>query len=508
MQTNLLAYLEHAASTRPAAPLYLEDERSVTCGKAQATARRAGAALCRLTPPGKALLVFAHKRIETPQLFFAALYAGCFYAPLSPEVPPARLAGLISLVGAETALCLLPGDEALLREAGFTGACHTLEGLLAAEADEAALEARRAAALDTDPALLIFTSGSSGVPKGVLLAHRSVIDYIDVFRDTFALGEDRVYANQALLDYVAALRDIFLPLAGGGATLLLPTRLFSTPVALIETLNRHRVNTLCWASPALALCSEMGTLEQVVPQYVNQIFFTGSVFPAAQLRRWQQALPEARFVNHYGPSEITASCTWWQVDHLMEPGESMPIGRPFANTGIVLLDDAGKAPPPGGRGEICVKGSCLALGYYNDEKRTAEAFVRNPLQGAFHETLYKTGDIGSWGPDGLLRFHGRRDFQIKHLGHRIELSEIEAAAAACPGVAACSCLYHEAKSQLWLFYTGSATPREVSLHLRRSLPVYMLPRKWQQLEAMPLTPSGKHDVQALLRRMEGARDAL
>ena len=219
--------------------------------------------------------------------------------------------------------------------------------------------------------------------------------------------------------------------------------------------------------------------------------------PSQQLRIWQQNLPGALFVNHYGPTEITASCTYYVLDHVVEPDEVLPIGVPFDNTEILLVTDEGRRAAPGERGEICVRGTCLALGYYNNPGKTAEAFVLNPLQPVYPEIIYRTGDIGSFNPDGNLNFHGRIDFQVKHMGHRIELGEIETVASAVTGIHSCACLYQQEKSQLHLFYTGTATTKDIAIYLREQLPAYMVPHKFIQLSDMPLNPNGKYDRNAL-----------
>jgi acyl-coenzyme A synthetase/AMP-(fatty) acid ligase len=225
--------------------------------------------------------------------------------------------------------------------------------------------------------------------------------------------------------------------------------------------------------------------------------------PCKHLRVWQENLPNALFVNHYGPTEITASCTYYIVRDKVSAEDVLPIGVPFANTDILLLDESGAAVPDGETGEICVRGAGLALGYYKDPERTAGSFVPNPLQELYEERIYKTGDMGSRMPDGNLAFHGRKDFQIKHMGHRIELSEIEGVATAMESVQSCCCLYHPEKETIWLFYTGKADNRGLSLFLRERLPSYMIPRKFVKLGEMPKTFIGKIDMEKLRAAMRG-----
>ena len=175
----------------------------------------------------------------------------------------------------------------------------------------------------------------------------------------------------------------------------------------------------------------------------------------------------------------------------------LPIGVPYENYGILLLNDDNTATPEGEMGEICVKGPILALGYYGDMARTNESFIQNPLNPNYRELIYKTGDLGKFREDGILEFHGRKDRQIKHMGHRIELGEIEKTAGELEGVSECCALYHKEKEHLYLFYTGSATSKEIVLHFRTVLPAFMAPRKLIQLDMLPRLPNGKLDMQTM-----------
>jgi acyl-coenzyme A synthetase/AMP-(fatty) acid ligase len=175
----------------------------------------------------------------------------------------------------------------------------------------------------------------------------------------------------------------------------------------------------------------------------------------------------------------------------------LPIGKPYENYGILLLDENNREPAPGALGEICVRGPILALGYYGDPVRTAEAFIQNPLNPNFRELIYKTGDLGRFREDGNLEFHGRKDRQIKHMGHRIELGEIETTACKVSGVSECCALYHKEKELLYLFYTGEASSKEIVLYFRSVLPAFMAPRKLIKLEELPRLPNGKPDMQTM-----------
>ena len=273
------------------------------------------------------------------------------------------------------------------------------------------------------------------------------------------------------------------------------------PVKLVEFLNKYRINTVCWVVPALTMISAFGTLDKIKPECLRTIAFGSEVFPVKQLNLWRRALPEAQFINLYGPTEATGMCCYFKGDRPFEEGEVLPIGRPFRNTEIILLDENNRVPARGELGEICVRGTSLTLGYYKDFDRTAEVFVQNPLNDAYPENIYRTGDLGRYNERGELVFVSRKDHQVKHMGHRVELGEIEVNVNMIEGVKSACCVYDEEGKKIVLFYVGEASQKEVAATLRERLPRYMLPNHIEVLETMPLTTNGKIDRKFLKGRL-------
>lgn len=482
-------------------PVFQTPDDAVNFDEVYEKSRRIGSFIARRVRPGNPIVVFADKNLSTILLYLGVLYGGCYYVPIGLDLPKYRIQQILNTVKAE-ALFVAAKDRESVEALDFEGELFTYEEAAAAEADEEALRRIRRGALDVDPAYVIFTSGSTGTPKGVVESHRAVIDYIDAFADAFSISEGEVLANQAPLDYIAAIRDIYLPLKTGARTVLFPKSWFSMPRKLCQGLEDFGVTTLCWVASALCLFVDFKAFSHGGLSRVQKVFFTGSVLPGKYLRAWRQALPNALFVNHYGPTEITASCTYFTVQADTSLDEPLPIGVPFRNTKILVLNEAGREAGPGEIGEIYVGGSCLALGYYGQPEKTREVFVQNPLNDVYEERLYRTGDLGSWDESGNLIFHGRKDFQIKHMGHRVELGEIEGAAGEMPAMRECCCLYQEAKEQIWLFYAGEGLEvRQIARFLRERLPGFMVPRKFLALEQLPKKVNGKIDLAALKDRM-------
>lgn len=497
MISNVLTYLDAACGACPDKTAFFDENSALTYRQLWELSRRGGTAIHRRLGKARREPVFVciGKNTASIAAFFAVAAAGCFYVPIDPALPDHRLAEIFRTMSPRLVI-LTDGDT---RPLPFDGAERvTLETLCAEEADETALARIRTSSLDTDPLYCIFTSGSTGVPKGVLVGHRSVIDMAEAFSAAFPIGEDSVFGNQAPFDFDVSVKDIYLGIKNRASVCILEKKLFSAPKLLIERLNRAGVNTLIWSVSAMKIVSALKTFRSVVPEGVRLVMFSGEALPCKMLTEWQAALPEAEFVNLYGPTEITCNCTYYKVERQFANDESLPIGRPFSNTGILLLDGDRAVSAPGETGEICVSGTCLALGYYGDAARTAAAFCQNPLQSAWPERIYRTGDLGRWNEAGELMFLGRGDSQVKYMGFRIELGEIETAANALPFLDSACCLFDHKKEQICLFYQAAQRDDKAVVEaLKETLPVFMVPKHLYYYEKLPENRTGKIDRAAL-----------
>ena len=366
-------------------------------------------------------------------------------------------------------------------------------------ADDARLGEIRRRQCDTDAIYVVFTSGSTGIPKGVVACHRSVIDYTESLCEAIGFSEQTVFANQTPLYFDAPLKEIMSTIKLGATTYFVPKMLFSFPVRLLDYLDEYRINTVCWVVSALVQISSLGALEKRSPKYLTTVCFGSEVFPRKQYDLWRAALPEAEFFNLYGPTEATGMSCYWAAVRDLDENEPIPIGRPFDNTDILLLDEENRLSD---EGEICIRGTCLTMGYYNNPKKTDEVFVQNPLCTAYPERIYRTGDIGRINAHGELVFVSRKDLQIKHMGHRIELGEIDAAAQKHESVQRTACVYDDVHKRIVLFYVGYVEERALTSFLLEYLPRYMVPANVVRLDAIPLTENGKTDRRTLRARAE------
>lgn len=502
MMKSILEYLENTVIRKGTETAVEFEDKSISWQDLMILSKQIGTGISRKMSKGKPIPVLAGKSIDTLAVFLGAAYAGCFYVLLNPQLPEVRLKSILTTLKTDY---LFVADENI--ELGKK-LCKNVIAIdsLKNDIDDELLAYIRNSVIDTDPLYALFTSGSTGVPKGVLVSHRNVIDFINCFTDTFGITENDVIANQAPFDFDVSVKDIYSSLRTGAKLVIVPTELFSKPTELTDYLAEHKVTTLIWAVSALCLISTFHCLDYRRPENINKILFSGEVMPAKHLAEWQKHYPEAKFVNLYGPTEITCNCTYHIIDNSKEYERGIPIGKPFYNREILLLDESNKLISDSSAvGEICVRGSSVAIGYCNNPEQTAKAFVQNPLNTLYPDIIYRTGDLAEYDENGDLFFCGRKDFQIKHMGHRIELEEIEKAMEGIEGISRACCVFEEKKSKLYGFYQGEIDKKELHRQLSEKLPVFMVPGALRMADEFPLTKNGKTDRKQLLELYGGRR---
>ncbi len=523
---NVLEWLEATAKRLPEKTAFISEDdvlKEVTYEEVMKKAKAIGSVIAaedETSPIG----VFSARCATTPILFASTVYANRAYAPIDVSLPEARIGKILDNLKPSLILVDKESFEAFTSVATkifdnlvdvlevdfeeneirkYTSSDYSKASQVYEINDEtinqAKLDEIRANMKPTDALYIIHTSGSSGRPKGVVTSHESLITYIDAYGDVMNISEEDCFGNQSPLDYIAAIRDIYLPYKYGAHTSIIPKKYFMDPNQLFTYLNDMKVTSVGWSVSALTVPLSLGAFEEVKLETLKKICFSGSVMPCSALRVWQENLPDALFVNQYGPTEATASCTYYVVDHKVEDDEVLPIGNAYEGYEVFLMpleDGNDIITNENEEGQICVAGKPLAIGYYNDPERTNLSFVDETFSDGVTKRIYKTGDIGVI-KDGVFWFHGRMDRQIKHMGHRVELDEVECAANSVENVTESCCIYKKEKESLFLFYSGEASKRDLSLALRELIPGFMVPRKIKQLEELPKLPNGKIDIKKL-----------
>lgn len=497
---NVLEWLEESTSKYPDKTVYESKDDSITFSQILEMSKKIGSSILSMGDESIPIATMLDRNVKTIATYLGIVYSGCAYAPIDSTLPYDRVLNILDTLKCRILItnnAYKDTAEHLVSEAGINCNVLLLDELLKYEINESALNIVRSNMVSSDPLYIIFTSGSSGKPKGVITSHLTLINYIKAYTSVMEIDKNDRLGNQSPLDYIAAIRDIYIPLYKGAYSFIIPKELFMQPPKLVNVMNEMRITSVGWSASALIVLSKMNVFQHGTIEYLNKICFSGSVLPAKVLREWQINLPDAVFVNQYGPTEATASCTYYKCTHTVKSDESIPIGVPYNNYKIILIKPDNTAAKKGEMGEICVGGPVLALGYYCDSERTNKAFVQNPLHNDYIDIIYKTGDLGSINDYGQLEYHGRIDRQIKHLGHRVELEEIETATMQLENIDESAVVYDENKEVLFLYYVGALNVRDVAIGLRKKLPGFMVPRKIFKMDGLPKLPNSKVDYQSL-----------
>ena len=553
--TNLLSYLYTTAAQYPDKPAFISETSALTFSELKSKTEIIGSFIADKNIYNEPVLVFMEKSPEEVSALLGVICSGNYYVALDLEMAETRLSHIIDTTGAKLMICD-KYTETKAESLGFKGKIYNYDEIITGKIAHEVLLNIYQKAKDTNPVYLVFTSGSTGVPKGVMASHRNVIDYIEGLGEILECDKNTVFGNQAPLYLDASLKDVYTTLKYGATTYLIPKKFFISPVKLIEYLNEHKINTICFVASALTIFTKLSAFEYAKPKYLRVIAFGGEVLPLSHFKQWKEACPNAKFINLYGATECTGMSSYYVVDDVERLKNSIPIGKPLPNTEILLLDeegspivkplqgteisiidkegnptvkqpadtkifrqdekdlaigelhpntkispivDEGKTVEKGLRGEICIGGTGLALGYYKDVEKTKEKFVNNPLNNGMSKLIYKTGDIGYYGEDGEIYFAGRKDNQIKHRGYRIELEEIEACGNEISGVERGVCHYDNDKEVIIFFYECSIEPDKVKEYFRNKLAGYMVPGKIVKLAKLPNMAGGKIDRKTLAK---------
>ena len=462
MNSILYSWLKHTAELYPQKTAYTTWDQSITFGELFQQAMEVAIA-GQLRGQAAVVPVTAARELHVPITYLGIAFAGGTYAPIPKELPMARLQALMISLSMGT----YPEGE--------------------------------------KPLMVVQTSGTTSMPKGVCIPESAVCHYLESFGTAMNIGPDEVLGCQCDFDYVAAIRDLYLPVRYGCTTAIIPKDCFVNPMKLHSFLRDNHVTTLCWSVAAMTTMAKLGALQDFDFSFIKKVIFTGSQIPGGILHQWQMALPDATFINHYGPSEATASCTYYVVDHPVKTFERIPIGKPLTGYEVTLSDcDAN------GEGEIVIAGKGLASGYYGAKELTRSKFViateyqqsHTLLNHIFGDILYLTGDLGKMDENGNLLFLGRKDRQIKHMDYRIELDGIEAAVTSLPDIEEAAVVNDEVSDKIIMYYVGDTTPETIIPALRQQLPSYMMPRVYKQVASIPKLASGKTDYMALTPKRE------
>lgn len=506
MRNSVINFLYDSVRKYPDKHCVADDQEALSFRQLFSRASSLAEILIQGDKVNQPVLVYLPKTTSAIVSFAAILMSGNFYAPVDLKSPKKRLQSILENLRPYRVISTrqyqddLQGLSVQQEKTIFMEDVPSENDGLSI--DEIITKNRTTTdeIIDMDPCYVMHTSGSTGIPKGVVIPHRGVIDYIEWAIPCLKVDENEIIGNQAPLYFDNSTLDIYLSWAAGAKLYLIPESLFIFPAKLIKYLEKNKINFFFFVPSVLVNIAKLNLLSPDRLPALKKVIFAGEIMPTKHLAYWQENLPDRLCVNLYGPTEITVDCTYFIVERKYEPHESLPIGFPCHNSGILILNGKDSLTEVGEQGELCVRGSSLALGYWNDDEKTKQVFMQNPLQKNYFDQIYRTGDIVYKNERGEIIFVGRKDSQIKHMGNRIELGEIETAAMTIPEIDNCCAIYNERKQEITLFYEGKdeISVGEFRKSIANILPSYMIPRKIKPLESLPMNPSGKIDRRALL----------
>lgn len=502
MQKNVLEYLEHSVINHGSNIAYFDESSSYTFNDIQQKSMAIASYILSITNDfNRPIVVYLPKSIDALISFHGITYSHNIYVPVDINQPVSRVENIFNVLNPSYIITseryvsklqnIFPKENILI-----------FDNIVDEKIDRLAIDKAMNKQISTDPLYILFTSGSTGIPKGVCINHQSVIDYIDWLQDTFSFKDSDVFANQAPFFFDNSILDIYSVLKNGASLFITPEKYFGFAQELIDLLVKFKVTVLFWVPSALINLANSGLLKKENHLYLEKVLFCGEVMPNKQLNVWRKAYPDIVYANLYGPTEITDACAYYIVDRNFSDDEPLPIGYPCRNTDILLLNNNNQLVQGKELGEICIRGISLAHGYYNNPEKTMENFVQNPLNIHYKELIYKTGDLGYYNEHGEIIYSCRKDFQIKHNGYRIELGEIETAVASLPYINHSCVLYFD---EIVLIYSSNDIIDEdtIKRDLVKIIPKYELPTKFIRLKELPMTPNGKIDRTKLKETYKG-----
>ncbi len=494
MKKTILDYFESTVNKFPDNIAVSDINNSLTYNELMNKSKILATEIVKYNISDKPIVLLMKRTTNLPIAMMSVLYSGNFYVVLDCESPLQRIDKIITTLS--PAMIIYENDLAsILSELNLQ--IHKLDfedAFRNIVIDEQSLENIRNKMTSSNTAYSIFTSGSTGVPKGAILTHLNVISYIHWFIKCFDINENTSFGSQTPLYFSMSVSDFYASIFTGASYNMIPKEYFAFPAKLISFMNDKKIDTIYWVPSALGIVAKFDLLKYCMPEYLKKVFFAGEVMPVKYLNYWKKYLPNILYANLFGPTETTDICSYYIVNRDFDETQNIPIGVACDNCELLVVDENGKEVLDDSIGELLVKGPFVASGYYANKEKTSEVFVQNPLHDNYIDIVYKTGDLVKKNKYGEFDYIGRKDFQIKHLGYRIEPSEIEVVLNTVDKVDLSVCIYDKVNDKLILAYEAkNDINKELKQASEKLLPHYMQPSEFIKFDIFPKNANGKID---------------
>lgn len=506
MQINFYNNFEQTVANNKDKIAIWDGDKSCTFGDLHKWESQIAVKIANITSSTKLPIgVYLPKCIDSIASDIAIIHTGNIYMNLDVKYPDERLKNIFNII---KPVCIITNSKYIkkLLPLAQNICILNVDEITEQNLDNSILQSLNknlANLIDTDPLCIINTSGSTGTPKGVVLNHRSFYDYVNCTTETWKITNDEIIGSMAPIGFDHFSFELCLLIKKSATLVTIPDSYNMFPVQVLNLIKEKNVTFIFWVPTIMVNIANMDLLSRIDLPALKRIWFAGEVFPTSQFNVWYKAFPkDVQFVNLYGPCEITVDCTWYEITHEMDETKPIPIGHHCKNVDVLILNENNQPVSKNEEGEICVRGTGLAMGYYNNPEKTAVAFVQNPLNNSYPELIYRTGDIGLINDDGEIIFKGRKDTLIKHSGYRIELAEIEHIIVnKLKLVKNCCVVYNFNKKEITLIYESQEElpVAELRQKIATELPKYMIPTSYIQMQELPRGGTGKID-RALLNK--------
>lgn len=460
---TLLDELEKNTLKNPDKILFMEKDHEISYQDFCKLAKRIAYSLKDIH--NQPIAIYMDKSIECLASMFGVLYSGNYYTIIDTKMPNDRIELILDIL---KPVYVITKDK---NKEQITGQKLIYETIIENQQEYDVHKE----IMDTDLMYVLFTSGSTGIPKGVMISHGACYSYIQWFTTCFQINESTIFGSGTPLYFSMSVSDLYGTIMGDATFVIIPKMYFSFPVKLLEYMNEKKINTTYWVPSAYQIVANYHALDDTKLPYYHHLLFAGEVMNTKVLNNWIHHCKLKTVANLFGPTETTDICTYYKITKPLLDTDIIPIGIPCEGLEIKIIHD-----------ELYVTGPFLADGYLHNEEKTKETFVTID-----HKIYYKTGDLVHYNDHKELIYDGRCDFQIKHLGYRIELGEIENNVNNLDGIINNVCIYEH--NNIYLYFEGTLSEMDVLEKLKEKVPSYMVPEMIVKIDKMKYNLNGKID---------------